>query len=360
MIKLGIIGTGGMAEYQAKKFSEMNTCQLWACKDQHAEHAQRFAGKFRIPHWYTDLESMLVDTDGSCDAYTCAVLDERHTYIGKNILVSKRPLLMEKPLSRTLSEAQELAELAQKIKVSNLVNFSKRNAPALWALYKFLRNNYLGHIFSVKAEYQQSWVVTNCWGDWMSTPRWRWRLQPQKSTAGVIGDLGSHVVDALILLFGQLIPKDTPQIINLEEAMKRSLIPSRHLETDFYDDKGTVPVKASVTFTAPSIDGNDIIGTIDLSWINLEANDQFKITVYGEKGYALLDLSLSKHQIYLYDLNHNIEEIVAHPAIPSTYETFINHVQQIPQDPEIPLPDFKQGYFVQKTLDELFSGVLPS
>jgi hypothetical protein len=59
-------------------------------------------------------------------------------------------------------------------------------------------------------------------------------------------------------------------------------------------------------------------------------------------------------------LNHNIEEIVAHPAIPSTYENIINHVQQIPQDPEIPLPDFKQGYFVQKTLDELFSGVLPS
>lgn len=360
MIKLGIIGTGGMAEYQAKKFSEMNTCQLWACKDQHAEHAQRFAEKFRIPHWYTDLESMLSDPDGSCDAYTCAVLDERHAYIAKTILAAKRPLLMEKPLSRTLSEAQGLADLAQKTKIPILVNFSKRNAPALWALYKLLKNNYLGHIYSVKAEYQQSWVATNCWGDWMSTPRWRWRLQPQKSTAGVIGDLGSHIVDALILLFGQLLPKDTSQIISLDDAMKHSLIPLRNLDASFFDDQGTVPVKASVTFTSPSIDGSNISGTIDLSWINLQANDQFKITVSGEKGYVLLDLSLSKHQIYLYDLNHNIEEIVTHPAIPSTYETFISQVQQIPQEQSFPLPNFTQGYLVQKTLNELFLGVLPS
>jgi len=50
MVKLGIIGTGGMAEYQAKRFSENDTCQLWACKDQHAEHARQFAERFHIPY----------------------------------------------------------------------------------------------------------------------------------------------------------------------------------------------------------------------------------------------------------------------------------------------------------------------
>jgi hypothetical protein len=34
--------------------------------------------------------------DGSCDALYCAVLDERHSYIGETILASKRPLLYGK------------------------------------------------------------------------------------------------------------------------------------------------------------------------------------------------------------------------------------------------------------------------
>lgn len=359
MVKLGIIGTGGMAEYQAQRFSKIEGCQLWACKDQHAEHSRQFAERFHIPHWYTDLDRMLSKTEGLCDAYTCAVLDERHAYIGNKMLSSGKPLLMEKPLGRTLSEAKQLMELAQQTKVINLVNFSKRNAPALWALNTMVKNKAFGHIHSIRAEYHQSWVATKCWGDWLTTPRWRWRLQPQTSTAGIIGDLGSHIVDSLLLLFGPLTAKGTAQIIRLDEAINTGALPAQNLDESFYNQMETVPVKAAATFSIPLPDGSTIPGTIDLSWINQEATDQFKITLMGEKRYALLDLSLSRNQIYIYDQNHNINEIITHPAVSSTYEIFINLVEKPSNETMMPIPDFKQGYLVHHTLNDLFPGVLP-
>lgn len=366
MIKLGIIGAGGMANYQAKRFGEINTCQLWACKDQRIEHAKSFAKKYCIDHWYTELDTLLSDPEGSCDAYSCAVLDEGHAYIGQRILSIEKPLMIEKPLARTLREAELLANLAEQKKVPNFVNFSKRNAPALWALKNLIKNNYLGFLYTVKAEYTQGWVATNCWGDWMTTPRWRWRLQPQTSTAGIIGDLGSHLVDTLLLLFGTLIPDNPPQLIRLDEAIQSKQAPYQNLENSFYDEQGTVPVEASVDFHVTNPEGKKIAGTMRLSWLDSESTDVFKILITGEKGSALLDLSQSKNQVFIYDLNHHIDEIINYPMVPSTYEAFIKNAEGTPIESTMKnqkntgeIPNFYQGCLVQKTLNELFPGVLP-
>lgn len=367
MVKLGIIGSGGMAEHHAKRFSEINECRLWACKDQHAEHAQNFAIRFNIPYWYTDIDNMLGDSEASCDAFSCAVLDERHSFIGQKLLNSRKPLMMEKPLTRTLKEAEQLMKLVYEIQVPNFINFSKRNTPALWALYNLLKSNYLGSVQSIRAEYLQSWVATQCWGDWMKTPRWKWRLQPQTSTAGIIGDLGSHIIDTLLLLFGNLKSAGNPQILRLEEAMNTKKIPFRKLDASFYDTQGTVPVHASVDFAVLSDKEVFIPGTIHLSWIDQNAVDSFRIIVFGEKRYALLDLGQSKNQIYLYDLNHNIEEIINYPMVPTTYELFIQTIILFKNGEKffnknnlgLPISDFHQGYLVQKKLHELFPGVLP-
>lgn len=64
MVKVGIIGSGGMAEYQAKRFAENRACQLWAS-----------------------------DPEGSCNAYPCAVIDERHASIGQKLLSSGKALI---------------------------------------------------------------------------------------------------------------------------------------------------------------------------------------------------------------------------------------------------------------------------
>lgn len=360
MVRIGIIGTGGMAEYQAKRFSKINNCQLWACKDQHTEHAIKFAERFHIPYWYTNVDTMLSDPSNICDAYTCAVLDERHAFIGEKLLSSGKPLLMEKPLGRTLLEAKQLYEQAQKIKIVNLVNFSKRNAPALWALNKLLKDNYLGRIYFIKAEYHQSWVATKCWGDWVTTLRWRWRLQPQTSTAGIIGDLGSHVVDALLLLFGSIIPRGISEIIRLDEAIQNGVIPQQKIDSSFFNQQGTVPIKASGSFYFIAPNETTVEGTIDLSWISPNTVDQFKITIYGENEHAVLDLSISKDEIYIYDQNNNLQDIMTHPAVPSTYELLINQAVNKNSEIIIPIPDFQQGYLVQRTLDKLFPGVLPT
>jgi hypothetical protein len=170
-----------MAEYQAKKFSVLEGCTLSACKDHKADHAEEFARRFRIPARYSSLDALL-DAD-VCDALTCAVIDSRHRVLSEPVLRRGLPLLSEKPLGRTVADCAALAALAADAGVPNLVNFSKRNAPALAATKVCLQDGIAGRILSVEAEYLQGWVATGAWGDWMTVPRWKWRLTPELSTA---------------------------------------------------------------------------------------------------------------------------------------------------------------------------------
>ncbi|MFQ3620129.1 MAG: Gfo/Idh/MocA family oxidoreductase [Spirochaetales bacterium] len=363
MVKIGIIGTGSMAEYQAKKFSRLPNCILWACKDQHPEHAADFSSRFSIPYWYNSIEDMLSETENACDAYTCTVLDEHHGFIGKKILNLPKPLLMEKPLAQRLKDTEELANLSLLVPTPALINFSKRNNPALWALREVLHTHYLGSLVSIEAEYLQSWVLTKCWGDWLTTPRWKWRLQPSKSTAGVLGDLGSHLVDALLLLFQEIKPEGEAYILTLPEAMKIGTIPSIPIEQDFLSEPGPVPIYAFTSVKVCSSEGDCIPGTIKLSWIESNTLDAFKIYIKGSYRTAVLDLSLSKDSIEIIDNKTGFKEYRRGKSLLSTYELFLEQIRlyiegnkKVPND--IPLPDFLQGFKVQKTLDTLFSGKL--
>ena len=58
MIKLGIIGTGGMANGHARAYAAMQDAEVVACCDLVAERVQEFASKWEIEHYYTDYGEM--------------------------------------------------------------------------------------------------------------------------------------------------------------------------------------------------------------------------------------------------------------------------------------------------------------
>ncbi len=59
MTRLAIVGTGGMAEYQAKKFTENGRCAITACADRKADHAMAFAHRFDIPYHCDAIQTLL-------------------------------------------------------------------------------------------------------------------------------------------------------------------------------------------------------------------------------------------------------------------------------------------------------------
>lgn len=316
MLRLGIVGTGAMAEYQVKKFREIDTCQISACADRNPGKAEVFSSVFAIPGYYTSIIDLL--DDGKCQAVSCVTSDSQHPRIVMAAMERGLPVFCEKPLARTLRECQSMANLATAAGVPNLVNYSKRNAPALTALKSMLDSAKLGEIQEVEAEYLQSWVLTKVWGDWQTTPRLRWRLLPGESSAGVAGDLGSHLVDALVFLFGELVPTGQASAVNLAQALAEGdghgLIPDEFLS-------GAGPV--CVAFSATAILPGGAPVRLRASWIEDGALDDFRITVRGSKGRAILDLGRSRTRVAWYADSCGPATMVEGQQIPSTYQRFV-------------------------------------
>lgn len=349
MFHLAIAGTGAMARYHVKKFSGISDCTISAVKDHVASHAESFAREFSIPHWYDNLSQLIQEK--TAQALSVAVVDWRHAELCSEALKADLPVFCEKPMTRTLKEAQMLASLAQKTNVPTYVNFSKRGAPALHALKSVISQGLLGTVESVSASYKQGWVVTGAWGDWRVDPRWAWRVHPSYSTAGVVGDLGSHMVDALLFLFSDLSVDTCTRAVDMAQAVKGGLI------------------------TAPGefLSGNsvwlDIVAqcTLDrylpchlhLSLIDPEAVDEVAITVNGSEGTASLDLRRSRTSIELQEHKSGIVRQVEGPQILSTYEHFYHLASKKECEFDSPVPDFSHGLRVQSILDTLAPGGLP-
>jgi predicted dehydrogenase len=363
---MGIAGTGGMAEYQARKFAALPGCILTACKDHKPDHGQVFAARHGMISVYQSIDAML--DSGCCDALSCAVIDGRHRAIVEACLVRGIPVLCEKPLARTLRDCEALARLAQRSGIPCRVNFSKRNAPALEALRRLVVEGQLGTILEVRAEYLQSWVASRAWGDWLEVPRWRWRLMPSSSTAGVIGDLGSHLVDALLYVFGDLQVMTPGTIMLLDEALSRGLVSPGSLSggvlsEEFLEPPGPV----CVDFEALATLSKDCPVSLRLSWIAPGETDTFRIKVRGSRAEATLDLGISRTKVEVLEAGTGLSRSVAGESLPDSYAAFLELCEgwlvsrTSPPAPEggPMLPDFKQGLRVQRMLDSLYPGGLP-
>ena len=104
-LALAIVGCGDVARYTAW-FARLNRgIRLTACCDSVAERAAHFARRFRIPQVYGDL-SELLSAGPRPDALYLAVPHHLHHPLALQAIAAGIPVLLEKPLARTLAEGQ--------------------------------------------------------------------------------------------------------------------------------------------------------------------------------------------------------------------------------------------------------------
>jgi len=377
MLRMAIFGSGGMAEYHAAKFSSLKDCVVAAACDHRSEHARAFAERLGINPAFDSIEALL--EWGKFDALSCAVIDGKHRQVVAAALKYGIPVFCEKPLSRSLADAQAMAALAAEAwkagGTQSAVNFSKRNAPALLALKNVVETE-LGEIGRVEAIYNQDWVATKGWGDWTCVPRWKWRLSPEESTAGCVGDLGSHLLDALLFIFGKnsLRSKVPGTGMGLEEAMDRGLVARENLPRELSFNSTSVSSSTSTfgkeqaqnTRGLPWVDfsvelqlANGAAVEMKTSWIASPvrvpgAGDDCIIRVHGSRAAAELDLGRSRTSITV--LVGDKSKTVSGPPVVSTYENFANSVREGQEA----FPGFQEGLEVQRLLDGILPGGLPA
>ena len=110
MIRVGCIGLGGMGMHQAKTFDKVEGCQLVAGSDLSPEMRERFSKNFPETKLYDSPEDLI--NKGNVDAIVVAVPTGLHYSTVSMVLSAGIPVMVEKPMTRTVDEGRKLIEQA--------------------------------------------------------------------------------------------------------------------------------------------------------------------------------------------------------------------------------------------------------
>ena len=164
MIKLAIVGTGGMANAHAAAFKNIKDVEIVAVCDVIEERVLNFAKEYNIDKTFTSFDEMLDKCE--LDAISNVTPDSFHKEIALKSLNKNKHIFSEKPLAENYPDAEEMYKASANTNCINMVNLSYRNSSGWQNLSKVLHNNELGKVRHVDASYYQSWLTCKYWGDW--------------------------------------------------------------------------------------------------------------------------------------------------------------------------------------------------
>ena len=130
-IRCAVIGTGYLGKFHAEKYASLADCELVAVVDINADAAKAVADKHGA-RALTDYQSLL----GEVDAVSIVVPTTLHHSVSKDFLNAGTHVLVEKPITVTVAEADELIAIAKAKSLILQVGHLERFNPAVMGLDK--------------------------------------------------------------------------------------------------------------------------------------------------------------------------------------------------------------------------------
>jgi len=107
-VRVGVVGVGALGQHHARVYSELEGAELVGVYDRDASRAAEVAGRFACPCFES-----LDDLVGAATAVSVVVPTVDHHSVGRAVLGAGKDLLIEKPIARSLEEADDLVALAK-------------------------------------------------------------------------------------------------------------------------------------------------------------------------------------------------------------------------------------------------------
>lgn len=134
-LKIGIIGTGHLGKLHLKMLKQMGNAEVVGVYDVNPEQAKAAAEEYNvIPTEF--IETLL----HNCDAVSIAVSTTAHHKIAMQCLNAGKHIFIEKPITATIPEGEELVKCAKQKGVFIQVGHIERFNPALLSVENYIQD----------------------------------------------------------------------------------------------------------------------------------------------------------------------------------------------------------------------------
>ena len=128
-LNVGVIGTGYLGKFHVEKYARMPHVNLVGVVDSQKDRADEIAQKFE-----TKAYQNYQDLFGQVDAVSIVVPTQLHYAVAKDCLLNNLDVLIEKPITESISQADELIQLAEDKKRLIQVGHLERFNPVVEAI----------------------------------------------------------------------------------------------------------------------------------------------------------------------------------------------------------------------------------
>jgi len=159
-----------------------------------------------LPHARVVASEDIVFQDPNIDLVIITTPNELHAPLALRALEAGKHVVVEKPFSVTTTEGQAVVDCAKRMNRVLSVYHNRRWDNGFLTLREALESGLLGTVYGYETRFERFRPV-------LKGERWR---EQEKGGSGVLYDLGSHLIDQAVCLFGK------PQGVYCDLAMQRS------------------------------------------------------------------------------------------------------------------------------------------
>lgn len=256
--RVAVIGTGFMGTVHTRAARRAGA-DVVAVVGRTLPSAQRFAEQHGIPAYFDSVSGMLADS--GVEAVHICTPNDVHAEQVLAVLEAPLPVICEKPLATTATDAQRLLDEAEAAGVVHVVPFVYRFYPMVRELRDRLTRGQDGRISLLHGSYLQ---------DWLARPSdTNWRVDA--ATGGrsrAFADIGIHWCDLIEFVTGQRISKLTAMTSIVPAARSTNGAPV------------TTEDIAAILFETD----HGAAGTLKISQVSVGRKNQMQLFVDAEAG----------------------------------------------------------------------------
>jgi len=141
-MRVGIIGTGWIAEKAAITLNGLTLCEAFAVGSRSKDTAEAFAAKWNIPKAYGSYADLIADPD--IDLVYVGTPHSHHFDVTREALLAGKPCLVEKAFMANARQAAEIINLAHEKQVFLAEAIWTRYQPAVAMVREMIANGRIG------------------------------------------------------------------------------------------------------------------------------------------------------------------------------------------------------------------------
>jgi predicted dehydrogenase len=254
-VRVGLVGSQFISGIHAESLSRCAAAELLAVASPSPGHAKTFAGRWHIPHHYTDVRRMLEMPE--LDMIVVGAPNHVHCEIAVDAFAAGKHVVMEKPLALNLAEADRMIAAARRANRKLMYAEELCFAPKYVRLKALLDDGALGAPTLIKQSERHDGPHADHFWD------------TARSGGGVTMDMGCHAVQFFRWML------NGARISSVYAQMSTQVHGGRTLG----DDNALIILEFE----------NGTLCLAEESWTKLGGMDD-RAEVYGSKGVAFADL----------------------------------------------------------------------